>query len=188
MVEILDPTWRRPRGFRQCRAPSWLCSLNHDLWYFKPKKYSNSLIVVFKHPWSCTILLVLTLLYSYLVTWFKYLIYFHWWKLLDEISIFSYNIETFKVPSDLILLETFGKLYIFNKMWFQEVYVMKMKISNFLKTPFFSITLTVIDDYECWWYQRVLKFWPLLVFVGLHGLFSLCDLGWIFYAKSGIFW
>ena len=22
MVEILDPTWRRPRGFRQCRAPS----------------------------------------------------------------------------------------------------------------------------------------------------------------------
>ena len=24
MVKILDPTWRRPRGFRQCRVPSWL--------------------------------------------------------------------------------------------------------------------------------------------------------------------
>ena len=32
-------------------------------------------------------------------------------------------------------------------MWFQEVYVMKMKISNFVKTTFFSITLTVINDY-----------------------------------------
>ena len=59
---------------------------------------------------------------------------------MDEISIFSSNIETNKVPSTLILLETFGKQ-------FQEVHVMKKKISNFLKTPVFSITLTFINDY-----------------------------------------
>ena len=66
---------------------------------------------------------------------------------MDEISIFSSDIETNKVPSTLILLETFGKLDIFKKMWFQEVHVMKKKISNFLKTPVFSITLTFINDY-----------------------------------------
>jgi hypothetical protein len=45
-----------------------------------------------------------------------------------------------------------------------------MKISNFFKTPFFSITHTFIDDYtltiddikEFW------KFWTLLAFAGLH--------------------
>ena len=80
------------------------------------------------------------------------------------------NIETNKVPSTLILLETFGKLDIFNKMWFQEVHVMKKKISNFLKTPVFSITLTFINDYvlnvddikEFWSFGLC---WSLLAFI-----------------------
>jgi hypothetical protein len=66
---------------------------------------------------------------------------------MDEISLFPCNIEANKVPSTIISSASFGKLNIFNKIGFQEVYVVKMKISNFVKTPFFSITLTFIDDY-----------------------------------------
>ena len=66
---------------------------------------------------------------------------------MDEILHFSCNIKANEVPSTIISLASFGKLNIFNKMWFQEIYVMNMKISNFFKTPFFSITLTFIDDY-----------------------------------------
>ena len=55
-------------------------------------------------------------------------------------------------------------------MWFQEVHVMKKKISNFLKTPVFSITLTFINDYvfnvddikEFWSFSLC---WSLLAFI-----------------------
>ena len=101
---------------------------------------------------------------------------------MDEISLFPCNIEANEVPSTIISSASFSKLNIFNKMWFQEVYVVKMKISNFVKTPFFSIKLTFIDDYtmniddikEIWSYGLC---WPFLAFIGLFGL---CGLGWIF--------
>ena len=67
---------------------------------------------------------------------------------MDEILIFPCNIETNEATSTNISLEMFGKLNIFNKMYFQEVYVMKMKISDFLKTHFFIIILTFIDDFK----------------------------------------
>ena len=82
--------------------------------------------------------------------------------------IFSYNIETNKVLSTLILLQIFGKLYIFNKMWFQEVYVTKMKISNFLQTLFFCITLTLLMIMYCILMIEFWRFglcWPLLAFI-----------------------
>ena len=109
---------------------------------------------------------------------------------MDEISLFSCNMKANEVPSTIISLASFGKLNIFNKMWFQEIYVMNMKISNFFKTPFFSITLTFIDDYtltiddikEFWSFGLC---WPLLAFIGLFGL---CGLGWIFKEKTGLFW
>ena len=92
---------------------------------------------------------------------------------MDEISLFPCNIEANEVPSTIISSASFSKLNIFNKMWFQEVYVVKMKISNFVKTPFFSITLKFIDDYtmniddikEIWSYGLC---WTLLAFFGLH--------------------
>ena len=67
-------------------------------------------------------------------------------------------------------LETIRGNRVFNKMWFQEVYVMKKKISNFLKTPVFSITLTFINDYvfnvddikEFWSFGLC---WSLLAFI-----------------------
>ena len=47
---------------------------------------------------------------------------------------------------------------------------MRMEISDFLKTHFFSIILTFIDDFTLiideindFW-----KFWPLMTFFGLH--------------------
>ena len=98
---------------------------------------------------------------------------------MDEILLSSCNIKANEVPSTIISLASFGKLNIFNKMWVQEVYVVKMKISNFGKTPFFSITLTFIDDYTMniddikyfWSYGLC---WPFLAFIGLFGL---CGLG-----------
>ena len=66
---------------------------------------------------------------------------------MDEILIFPCNIETNEATSTNISLEMFGKLNIFNKMYFQEVYVMKMKISDFLKTHFFIIIFTCINDF-----------------------------------------
>ena len=88
----------------------------------------------------------------------------------SDIQLFPCNIETNKVPSTIISLASFGKLNIFNKMWFQEVCVMKMKISNFLKTPFFSIALTFTDEYTLN-INNIKEFWSfgtLLAFVGLH--------------------
>ena len=71
----------------------------------------------------------------------------HWpAELMDEISLFPCNIKTNEVPSIILLLASFGKLNICNKMRFQEIYVMQMKICNFLKTFFFTITLTFIDN------------------------------------------
>ena len=66
---------------------------------------------------------------------------------MDEFALFPCNIETNEATSTIISLEMFGKLNIFNKMYFQEVYVMKMKISDFLKTHFFIIIFTFIDDF-----------------------------------------
>ena len=66
---------------------------------------------------------------------------------MDEFALFPCNIETNEATSTNISLEMFGKLNIFNKMYFQEVYVMKMKISDFLKTHFFIIIFTFIDDF-----------------------------------------
>ena len=66
---------------------------------------------------------------------------------MDEFALFPCNIETNEATSTNISLEMFGKLNIFNKMYFQEVYVMKMKISDFLKTHFFIIIFTCIDDF-----------------------------------------
>ena len=47
---------------------------------------------------------------------------------------------------------------------------MKMKISDFLKTHFFSIIITFIDDFTLNSdnYKGNLKCWTLLAFVGLH--------------------
>ena len=67
---------------------------------------------------------------------------------MDNISLFPCNIETNEVPSTIISSASFGKLNIFNKMEFQEVYIVKMKISDFLKTHFFSIIFTFIDDFK----------------------------------------
>ena len=115
--------------------------------------------------------------------------YFNWGKFVDEIILFPCNIKTNEVPSTIISSAFFSKLNIFNKMWIQEVYVMKMKISNFFKATFFSITLTFIDDYtlnidkikEFWSFGLC---WPLLAFIGLHwpslAFIGLCGLGWIF--------
>ena len=55
---------------------------------------------------------------------------------MDEFALFPCNIETNEITSTIISLEMFGKLNIFNKMKFQEIYVVKMKISDFLKTHF----------------------------------------------------
>ena len=57
------------------------------------------------------------------------------------------NIETNETTSTIISFTTVGKLNKFNKMEFQEVYIVKMKISDFLKTHFFSIIFTSIDDF-----------------------------------------
>ena len=93
-----------------------VCSFHHDLWYFNQKKYSNSFIVGFKHPWSCTILLVLTLFAIFMLyiiqisncffiggnLWMK----FH----------FLWNMEAIEVTSIIISLASFGQLNILNKM------------------------------------------------------------------------
>ncbi len=87
-------------------------------------------------------------------------------------SLFPCNIMANEVPSTIISSASFGKLNIFNKIWYQEVYVMQMKISNFFKTSSFNIKLTFIDDYtlnienikEFWSFGLC---WPLLTFVGL---------------------
>ena len=68
--------------------------------------------------------------------------------------------------------------YCLSVMWFQEIYVMKMKISNFFKTPFFTITLTFIDDYtlniddikEFWSFGLC---WPLLAFLAFLAFVTL---------------
>ena len=75
-------------------------------------------------------------------------------------------------------------------MWFQEVYVIKTKISNFLKTPVFSITLTFINDYvlnvddikEFWSFGLC---WSLLAFIAFLDFATLDE---SIQAKSGIFW
>ena len=67
---------------------------------------------------------------------------------MDDFALFSCNIETNEATTTNISLEMFGKLNIFKKMSFQEVYVMKMKISDFLKTLIFSIIFTFIDDFR----------------------------------------
>ena len=63
---------------------------------------------------------------------------------MDDFTLFSCNIGTNEATTTIISLEMFGKLNIFKKMSFQEVYVMKMKISNFFKTCFFSIKLNLL--------------------------------------------
>ena len=63
---------------------------------------------------------------------------------MDDFALFSCNIETNEVTSAIISLEMFGKLNIFNKMQFQEVYVMKMKISDFIKNTPYSHSLMVL--------------------------------------------
>ena len=65
---------------------------------------------------------------------------------MDDFSLFSCNIKTNEATSTIISLETFGKLNIFNKILYQEVYVMKMEMSDFLKTHIFSVIFTFIDD------------------------------------------
>ena len=82
------------------------------------------------------------------------------------------------VPSALILSETSTLTYSTKCDWFQEVYVMKMKISNFLKHFFFGITLTFIDDYvlnindikEFWSFGLC---WPLLAFLAFLAFVTL---------------
>ena len=98
---------------------------------------------------------------------------------MDDFALFPCNIEPNEATSTIISLEMFEKLNIFNKMLFQEVYIVKMKISDFLKKHFFSIILTFIDDFTLNSdnYKGNLKFglcWPLLAFIGLFGL---CGLG-----------
>ena len=91
---------------------------------------------------------------------------------MDDFALFPCNIETNEATSTRISLEMFGKLNIVSKMYFQEVYVMKMEISDFLKTHFFIIIFTCIDDFTLNGdnNKEILKFWTLLAFVGLFGL------------------
>ncbi len=95
---------------------------------------------------------------------------------MDKISLFPCNIEANENPSTIISLASFGKLNIFNKMWFQEVYIMKMKISNFFKILFFVLHLHLLMIIH--WILMISKIfevldfvdlcWPLLAFAGLH--------------------
>ena len=55
---------------------------------------------------------------------------------MDENSIVSQSLDTSEYAELFILPAKPSNLNIFNKMKFQEFYVMKMKISNFLKTTF----------------------------------------------------
>ena len=89
---------------------------------------------------------------------------------MDDFLLFPCNIDTNEATSTIISLEMFGKLNIFNKMEFQEVYVMKMKISDFLKTHFFRIIFSFIDGFTLNSdnNKKFMKFWTLLAFVGLH--------------------
>ena len=62
-----------------------------------------------------------------------------------------------------------------------------MKISNFRKTNFLSITFPFIDDFALN-IDEVLAFfdglfWPFLAFIGLFGL---CVIGQTFKAKTGL--
>ena len=67
---------------------------------------------------------------------------------MDDFSLFPCNIDKNEATSTIISLENFGKLIIFNKMQFQEVYVMKIKNSDFFKTYFFfSFIFTFINDF-----------------------------------------
>ena len=99
---------------------------------------------------------------------------------MDEILLFPCDIKANEVPSTIISLASFGKINIFNKMWFQEIYVMKMKISNFFKTPFFRITHTYIDDYtlniddikEFWSFGLCWPSLAILAFVALGEFFK----------------
>ena len=117
-------------------------------------------------------------------------IFFCWGKLVDETLVFPCNIETNEVPSINISLVSVGTLNIFNKMWFQRIYVVKRKIFNFLKTYFSGIIFTCVDDFtlnndnnkEIWSFGLC---WPLLAFIGLFGLYGL---GWFFKAKNGLCW
>ena len=85
---------------------------------------------------------------------------------MDEMSLFPCNIEANEVPSTIISLASFGKLNIFNKMWFQEVYVMKRKISNFFKTPFLVLHLHLLMIIH--WILMISKSFEVLDFAGLH--------------------
>ena len=66
---------------------------------------------------------------------------------MDEILVFPCNIKTNEVPGTIISLVSVGTLNIFNKIKFQRVYVVKLKIFNFLKTHFSGITFTFVDAY-----------------------------------------
>ena len=71
-------------------------------------------------------------------------------------------------------------------MWFQEVHVTKKKISNFLKTPVFSITLTFINDYVLN-VDDIKEFWSFGLCWSLLAFIAFLDFA-TFQAKSGIFW
>ena len=58
---------------------SIMCSLHHDLWYFKPKKYSNSFIVGFKHP-CCLLSHFLLFLCSDMIQMFTFIGRDFWMK------------------------------------------------------------------------------------------------------------
>ena len=55
---------------------------------------------------------------------------------MDENSIVSQSQDTSEYAEIFILPAKPSDLDIFSKMWFQEFYVMKMKIINFWKTTF----------------------------------------------------
>ena len=97
---------------------------------------------------------------------------------MDEISLFPCNIEANEVPSTIISSASFSKLNIFNKMWFQEVYVVKMKIFNFVKTPFLVLNSHLLMIIQ--WILMISKkfevmdfaglFWPSLAFLAFVAL------------------
>ena len=66
---------------------------------------------------------------------------------MDEIFVFPCNIKTNEVPSTNILLVSVGTINIFNKMQFQRIFVVKMKVFKFWKTHFSGIIFTVVDDF-----------------------------------------
>ena len=108
---------------------------------------------------------------------------------MDEISLFPCNIEANEVPSTIISLAYFGKLKIFNKMWFQEVYVVKMKMKILLNHLFLVLHSNLLMILQ--WILMISKTFEVLDFAGLCwpslAFLAFVALDEFFKAKTGLF-